>query len=327
MEAVILAAGRGRRLFPGSNALPKGLLPVGRTTILAYQIERCRENGIDPIHVVVGFQADLVRDTLGKNIDYVENAEFAETNSLYSYWLASNRVDGDVIVMNADVLFHPQILTSLIAHPRPNLLAADFRDSFEDEDMKIRAAHRHFNFPFLNDGETQEVARKYGPVATPHVFVFDRERKLRYEGRVDSNPREAYAKVPDARNGIFFKIFMFSQRFFDFSPRGYPISPQDHFDHQLFGFRELSIDLLNALRVEKEFAQPLDVDFFRFGPLWRHAIIAGQRGQRGRIILVQDLWIGIIHGNPLPTGAYVLSLRVHPELTGRLPAGQLPVAE
>lgn len=69
-------------------------------------------------------------------------------------------------------------------------------------DMKVRAEYRHFNFPFLYDGETQQVARKYGPVATPHVFVFDQERKLRYQGRVDSNPREAYAKVADARNAL-----------------------------------------------------------------------------------------------------------------------------
>jgi hypothetical protein len=76
----------------------------------------------------------------------------------------------------------------------------DVGDSLDD--MKIRAVHRSFNFPFLYDGELQEVSRKYGPVATPHVFVFDAARKLRYQGRVDSNPREAYAKVPDARNAI-----------------------------------------------------------------------------------------------------------------------------
>src|SRR5581483_317408 len=76
----------------------------------------------------------------------------------------------------------------------------DLGDSLDE--MKIRAEYRHFNFPFLYDGETQEVARQYGPVATPHVFIFDQDRKLRYEGRVDSNPREQYAKVPDARNAI-----------------------------------------------------------------------------------------------------------------------------
>jgi peroxiredoxin len=76
----------------------------------------------------------------------------------------------------------------------------DLGDSLDD--MKIRAEHRRFNFPFLYDGEKQAVSRLYGPVATPHVFVFDQDRKLRYHGRVDSNPREAYAKLPDARNAI-----------------------------------------------------------------------------------------------------------------------------
>jgi peroxiredoxin len=76
----------------------------------------------------------------------------------------------------------------------------DLGDSIED--MKTRAAHRKFNFPFLYDGEKQEVSKLYGPIATPHVFVFDAERKLRYQGRIDSNPREAYAKVPDTRNAL-----------------------------------------------------------------------------------------------------------------------------
>jgi peroxiredoxin len=76
----------------------------------------------------------------------------------------------------------------------------DLGDSLEE--MKTRADDRQFNFPFLYDGETQAVARLYGPTATPHVFVFDQQRTLRYQGRVDSNPREAYAKAPDARNAI-----------------------------------------------------------------------------------------------------------------------------
>jgi peroxiredoxin len=76
----------------------------------------------------------------------------------------------------------------------------DLGDSLED--MKIRAEHRTFNFPFLYDGERQLVSRAYGPIATPHVFVFDGDRKLRYQGRIDSNPREPYAKIADTRDAI-----------------------------------------------------------------------------------------------------------------------------
>jgi thiol-disulfide isomerase/thioredoxin len=76
----------------------------------------------------------------------------------------------------------------------------DVGDSFEE--MKLRAAYRHFNFPYLYDGETQSVARAYGPVSTPHVFIFDSERKLRYQGRLDSSMREPLAKIADARLSI-----------------------------------------------------------------------------------------------------------------------------
>jgi peroxiredoxin len=76
----------------------------------------------------------------------------------------------------------------------------DVSDSLAE--MKIRAAYRHFNFPYLYDGETQKVARAYGPTATPHVFIFDASRHLRYEGRVDNNPREQYVTRHDARNAI-----------------------------------------------------------------------------------------------------------------------------
>ena len=78
---------------------------------------------------------------------------------------------------------------------------SDLGDSFEE--MKIRAKEKKFNFPYLYDGETEAASRAYGPVATPHVFVFDKERKLRYEGRVDD--MESPFKTPrntDTRNAI-----------------------------------------------------------------------------------------------------------------------------
>jgi peroxiredoxin len=63
----------------------------------------------------------------------------------------------------------------------------DLSDSFEE--MKIRARDRNFNFPYLYDGDTEVVARAYGPVATPHVFIFDSGRNLRYVGAMDDSER------------------------------------------------------------------------------------------------------------------------------------------
>ncbi len=78
---------------------------------------------------------------------------------------------------------------------------SDVGDSFED--MKVRAKDMKFNFPYLYDGQTEITSNKYGPVATPHIFIFDKNRKLRYNGRIDD--MENPAKTPhslDARNAI-----------------------------------------------------------------------------------------------------------------------------
>lgn len=76
----------------------------------------------------------------------------------------------------------------------------DVGDSFED--MKIRAKDKAYNFPYLYDGETSETSKKYGPQATPHVFIFDQDRKLRYSGRIDDGEKPGTAKIFDTRNAI-----------------------------------------------------------------------------------------------------------------------------
>jgi thiol-disulfide isomerase/thioredoxin len=78
--------------------------------------------------------------------------------------------------------------------------SSDMSDSLDE--MKIRVAYRHLSYPYLYDGDTQSVAEAYGPKATPHVFVFDRQRKLRYEGRMDNSYRKEMVKASEARDAI-----------------------------------------------------------------------------------------------------------------------------
>ena len=77
---------------------------------------------------------------------------------------------------------------------------SDMGDSFGE--MKIRAADKGFNFPYLYDGDDQKTALAYGPVATPHCFVFDSSRILRYAGRVDGSEKPGTGKAEDVRNAI-----------------------------------------------------------------------------------------------------------------------------
>lgn len=86
---------------------------------------------------------------------------------------------------------------------RPDELGySKYNDSFDE--MKLHAKEQGFNFPYLYDGETQATAKAYGCLATPHVFVFDAERKLRYKGALDDSryADPATVKSHDARNAV-----------------------------------------------------------------------------------------------------------------------------
>src|ERR1700674_5294124 len=88
----------------------------------------------------------------------------------------------------------------------PQAIRIDELDSSDVSDtlpeMKPRVQYKHLTYPYLYDGDTQKVTRAYGPQATPHVFIFDQQRHLRYEGRMDNSYRIELVKTHDARNAI-----------------------------------------------------------------------------------------------------------------------------
>lgn len=76
----------------------------------------------------------------------------------------------------------------------------DLSDTYEE--MKIRAKDKGYNFPYLYDGDQHEFSLAYGPTATPHVFVFNKDRKLTYSGRIDASEKPGTANAEDLRNAI-----------------------------------------------------------------------------------------------------------------------------
>ena len=77
----------------------------------------------------------------------------------------------------------------------------DYGDTYEE--MRLRYRDKAFNLPYLFDGDNSSTAKKYGPVATPHVFIFDKKRILQYTGRIDDmESPEGSPKNKDTRNAI-----------------------------------------------------------------------------------------------------------------------------
>ncbi|PYR37744.1 MAG: phosphocholine cytidylyltransferase family protein [Acidobacteria bacterium] len=142
MRGIILAAGKGSRLNGTIGDKPKCLLRVGGRTLVERQIDALQTVGIDDIAIVVGCQADHVRRVCGPGVAYIENTRYAQTNSLYSLWMARPLLNDGFVVMNCDVLFHPQLLGDLVTARDEDALLIAYQDDdaepFGDEEMKIR---------------------------------------------------------------------------------------------------------------------------------------------------------------------------------------------
>jgi choline kinase len=141
MQAVILAAGLGSRLKPLTGGKAKALVEVGDRPLILHQLEMLADHGIGPTLVIAGYQADEVRRVVGERAEVLVNERFAETNSLYSLWLAREWVKGPFILLNCDLLFDPRILERLLEESG-NVLAYDATSSRGREQTKVAIKER-----------------------------------------------------------------------------------------------------------------------------------------------------------------------------------------
>lgn len=136
MKAIILAAGMGSRLGSKADGRPKALLRIGDRALIQHQLEALSSEGVGPVAVVIGHGGDQIRTVLHDAVEYVVNEQHAETNSLFSLWLAREWLDGDILLLNSDLLFHPEILRRVLATPG-SALAYDSTSHHGGEQTKV----------------------------------------------------------------------------------------------------------------------------------------------------------------------------------------------
>jgi L-glutamine-phosphate cytidylyltransferase len=200
MRGIILAAGKGSRLNGTAGDKPKCLVKVGGTTLIERQIDALRAAGIDDIGVVIGCSPEAVRDACGQDVTYIENTRYAETNSLYSLWLARPLLYEGFVVLNCDVLFHPALLEDLLTSRHENALLLGYREAdqppFGDEEMKVKVRHGRVvdmsktMDPTEADGENLGIV-KFG--ARGAVALVDIMTTLVHDGRVREWAPRAFA--------------------------------------------------------------------------------------------------------------------------------------
>lgn len=117
--ALLLAAGTGSRLAPLTDMLPKCLVPVNEISILERLVDSLQEHNFNRLVIVVGHQADCIRDFLGSRaggmeITYIVSPLYKTTNNIYSLWLARKVIDEPFLLIESDLVFDPKMLKGML---------------------------------------------------------------------------------------------------------------------------------------------------------------------------------------------------------------------
>jgi len=138
MRAIILAAGAGRRLSSIANGRPKCLVELGSRRLVDHQLDALRSLGVDDIAMVVGYEAQQIRDYCGDAIRYIDNPDYATTNSIYSLYLARRELDSETFLFNCDVVFRPEALERMVSSGHPNVIAVDSIAELQAGEMNVQ---------------------------------------------------------------------------------------------------------------------------------------------------------------------------------------------
>lgn len=140
---VILAAGRGTRLKPLTDEIPKCLVPVNNKPLLEHQVDLfLSEERILQIIIIIGYRADLVKKFIretyknDRKIVLIENQDYLNTNNMYSLFLARDHIKEKFLFINGDVIIEPKIFESFLSFYYDDAIAVDIGQYYE-ESMKV----------------------------------------------------------------------------------------------------------------------------------------------------------------------------------------------
>ncbi len=144
MRAIILAAGMGSRLEKITEKVPKALVNVGGKPLLAHSIATLISEGITDFVIVTGHKSYKIKEYVEVNfeeinVEYIHNNRYDETNNIYSLYLAVRQISAPFYILNSDILFHPDIFSSIHSTDKKNLtISVDFRENLGKEEMKVK---------------------------------------------------------------------------------------------------------------------------------------------------------------------------------------------
>ena len=143
MKAIILAAGRGSRLLPLTETLPKCLLPVAGTTVLSLQLDTLERVGVDEAIIITGFMAGSVEAEVSDRsgpmrVQTLFNPFYQVADNLASCWMARDHMTSDFLLINGDTLFEETLAAQVVQSPANDIqVTIDKKGSYDSDDMKV----------------------------------------------------------------------------------------------------------------------------------------------------------------------------------------------
>ena len=143
MRAIIIAAGKGTRLYPLTKNTPKSLIEIGKgITMLESQLHSLKENNIKDVTIIVGYRAEQIEAKIKKyqddfNITTIFNPFYDCSNNLISVWMARHFMNEDFITINGDDIFKPTVIENLLKSESNITMVIDEKEEYDDDDMKV----------------------------------------------------------------------------------------------------------------------------------------------------------------------------------------------
>jgi choline kinase len=200
-KVIIIAAGRGRRLMPYTDLMPKCLVPVDHRSILDIQLEAFRAHGVDEVVIIRGYLGDVLEARRGElgEVRFVDNPNWQHNNILESLFCAEAELDGPLYLTYSDIIFTPEVVGTLAAAEGEICLTIDqaFRDVYVG-----RSDHP------LDEGEVADIddyglVRRVGKRALPPEDAFGEFIGLAKLGAEGAQwMRDAWRELKSAYKGL-----------------------------------------------------------------------------------------------------------------------------
>ena len=216
MQAIILAAGVSKRLRPLTDATPKCLLKIGHENLLERTIENVLSNNINDFIFVTGYNEDMIKDFVNKrfpgiNKTFITNPDYENNNNSYSLWMTKDHVNGNILLLDSDILFDEKIITLLLTSGHENCLAVNFTDNLDEEQIKVILDRENMVVEIGKEISIEKSAgesigiEKFSGYFMKELFAI-LDRKISLENNVNEFYEASFQEVinnADSRNSIY----------------------------------------------------------------------------------------------------------------------------